>query len=53
MKLSQSRRRVQAALIAAGVQSDRIPTVAYGEERPIGDNNTAKEEEVTEEFNSL
>ena len=43
MKLSQSRAdAVQAALIAAGVQSDRISTVAYGEERPIGDNNTAK-----------
>lgn len=42
-KLSQERAdAVQAALIAAGVDASRVNTAAFGEERPIGDNNTAK-----------
>ena len=42
-KLSQERAdAVQAALIAAGADASRVSTAAFGEERPIGDNNTAK-----------
>lgn len=41
-KLSQSRAdAVQEALVAAGADSSRVSTAAYGEDRPIGDNNTA------------
>ena len=31
-----------AALIEAGSDQSRLTSVAYGEDRPIGDNNTAK-----------
>ena len=42
-KLSQERAdAVQAALIAAGADAARVSSVAFGEEKPIGDNNTAK-----------
>ena len=42
-KLSQSRAdAVKAALITAGASADRLTTAAFGEDRPIGDNNTAK-----------
>jgi len=42
-KLSQERAyAVQAALVAAGADASRVSTAAYGEERPIGDNNTVK-----------
>ena len=42
-KLSQERAdAVQAALVAAGADASRVSTAAFGEERPIGDNNTAK-----------
>jgi len=43
MKLSESRAgSVQAALVAAGADASRVSTAAFGEEKPIGDNNTAK-----------
>ena len=46
-KLSQERANaVQAALIAAGADASRVSTIAFGEERPIGDNNTAKGRKV-------
>jgi outer membrane protein OmpA-like peptidoglycan-associated protein len=42
-KLSQERAdAVQAALVAAGADATRVSTAPFGEERPIGDNNTAK-----------
>ena len=42
-KLSQERAdAVKAALIAAGASAERLSTAAYGEDRPIGDNTTAK-----------
>ena len=42
-KLSESRAAsVMAALIEAGSDQSRLTSVAYGEDRPIGDNNTAK-----------
>ena len=42
-KLSQERAdAVKAALIAAGASEERLSTAAYGEDRPIGDNTTAK-----------
>ncbi len=42
-KLSQERAdAVQAALITAGADATRVSTAAFGEERPIGDNNTAR-----------
>lgn len=41
-KLSERRAAaVQTALTNAGADGSRISTAAYGEERPIGDNNTA------------
>jgi outer membrane protein OmpA-like peptidoglycan-associated protein len=42
-KLSEARAAsVMAALIEAGSDQSRLTSVAYGEDRPIGDNNTAK-----------
>ena len=41
-KLSEDRATaVQEALVAAGADAARISTAAFGEDRPIGDNNTA------------
>ena len=41
-KLSENRANaVQEALVAAGADAARISTAAFGEDRPIGDNNTA------------
>ena len=43
LKLSEARAAsVQTALIAAGADASRISTAAFGEDKPIGDNNTAK-----------
>lgn len=43
LKLSQDRANaVQAALVTAGVVVDRISTEAYGEDKPIANNNTSK-----------
>ena len=42
LKLSESRAAsVQAALIAAGADASRLSTASYGEEKPIGNNDTA------------
>lgn len=41
-KLSQNRAdAVQEALVASGADASRISTAAFGEDKPIGDNNTA------------
>ena len=43
MKLSESRAAaVQSALVESGADAARISTAAFGEDKPIGDNNTAK-----------
>ena len=54
MKISQGRAdAVKAALEAAGVDSSRISTKAFGESKPLGDNSTWKGREASRrvEFN--